>query len=375
MKKHLISLYFFCCLPALFWAQSSPYYVKLDDASGFNTAPYQDSLEAHAQALNLALPEAFRSQFRVYDFGFYLHQEVTDGYPDVFEKKRAEIATITPYYLIFGKQTDKKGIYTKFWVEVKLPEGEDFACFSTPQREFLKINILTFANNIYSKSASEYAKTEMLVMDSIKHKIQKIIECCAANNEAPGCANCPEEDEIDTYFTSGLHGRYTEFPIFITDSIGVLAKNQNVITYVEDYTNNILFHEDLYENISSYYTALAAITNEINDSLKVKVFVTRNENFCDPELFNKLLNDFNDSDFSFAYHIHYFKRSSCVNSNERCDWVLSKFFRKKKIEPAPPFSLAGSIGNSYCGGYPLKNPDPFIPGIKYYGITKEQTDA
>jgi hypothetical protein len=330
MKKHLIALYFFCCLPALFWAQSSPYYVKLDDASGFNTAPYQDSLEAHAQALNLALPEAFRSQFRVYDFGFYLHQEVTDGYPDVFEKKRAEIAAITPYYLIFGKQTDKTGIYTKFWVEVKLPEGEGFACFSTPQREFLKINILTFANNIYSKSASEYAKTEMLVMDSIKHKIQKIIECCAANNEAPGCANCPEEDEIDTYFTSGLHGRYTEFPIFITDSIGVLAKNQNVITYVEDYTNNILFHEDLYENISSYYTALAAITNEINDSLKVKVFVTRNENFCDPELFNKLLNDFNDSDFSFAYHIHYFKRSGCVNSNERCDWVLSKFFRKKK---------------------------------------------
>jgi len=44
-------------------------------------------LQAAACRLVQAFPEDFRGDFKVYDFGFYLHNENFDGeYPAVFEQ-------------------------------------------------------------------------------------------------------------------------------------------------------------------------------------------------------------------------------------------------------------------------------------------------
>lgn len=69
------------CLFCLFfviegiWGQK---YVRLEDASGYTpTAEQLSSLELAADSLCAAFDSAgFPGQFKVYDFGFYLHQDL-----------------------------------------------------------------------------------------------------------------------------------------------------------------------------------------------------------------------------------------------------------------------------------------------------------
>ena len=104
-------------------------YVRLDDASGFNTDPYQTELIEAADSLLAVFPSEFQSQFKVFDFGFYLHNEdFEEGLAGVFEKVIQDAEQLSSYYLLFGKQTDANGIYTKFWVDLKLPSTGDFSC-------------------------------------------------------------------------------------------------------------------------------------------------------------------------------------------------------------------------------------------------------
>ncbi|MEQ1789999.1 MAG: hypothetical protein ABL857_06090 [Rickettsiales bacterium] len=60
-------------------------YVRLEDASGYEPNAMQlAELEQAAAALCVAFDSAgFGGQFKVYDFGFYLHHSVTaGGYPE-----------------------------------------------------------------------------------------------------------------------------------------------------------------------------------------------------------------------------------------------------------------------------------------------------
>jgi len=132
--RYFVTLFFasFFLISGL-WAQPASCYVQLEDASGYTpTSEQLAELEAAACALIDSFPAEFRDSFRVYDFGFYLHQEVTEGgYPEPFAKKILEVQDSSPYYLMFGKQTDRSGVYTRFWVEVKLPNSGIFSCLAS----------------------------------------------------------------------------------------------------------------------------------------------------------------------------------------------------------------------------------------------------
>jgi hypothetical protein len=104
--------------------QTQNCYEVIADMSGFDTSPYQNDLETIACELKNAFPVEFQDQFKVYDFGFYSQNEfMQGGFQAVWDKVVSEIPT--DYYLIFGKQSDQTGIYTKFWVDIKLPFGDD----------------------------------------------------------------------------------------------------------------------------------------------------------------------------------------------------------------------------------------------------------
>ncbi|MEZ5043964.1 MAG: hypothetical protein R2828_28975 [Saprospiraceae bacterium] len=101
-------------------------YVRLGDASGLNTDTYQAGLETATREFIQQYP-TLQDSFKVFDFGFYLHQESYQGsFPEVLQQKIDEVANLSPYYLLFGKQTDKTGVYTKFWVDLKLPGSGQF---------------------------------------------------------------------------------------------------------------------------------------------------------------------------------------------------------------------------------------------------------
>ncbi len=182
--------------------ESGGCYIRLDDISGVDTDTFQNSLQAAACELVQAFPEDFRRDFRVYDFGFYLHNENFDGsYPDVFEQVKSQIDK--PYYLLFGKQTDSTGVYNKIWVEVKLPETNIFECYTEEERAFIPLRILSKLNETYDKmgrNAFYYAEAEISGMNKLIKIINKAKECCyvSALREPDECPSCPDNDEIKT---------------------------------------------------------------------------------------------------------------------------------------------------------------------------------
>jgi hypothetical protein len=196
-------------------------YIQLGDLSGFNTAPYQAELEAAACELIQAFPSEFQEQFKVYSFGFYVHNEyMQGGFEEAFQKVADEIQT--PYYLVIGRQTDHTGIYTRFWVELELPTTGEFECLelmSGTIRHDLVNKYKIKADQIYEKEGKtpeKYFIAEVEIINSLKTFTQGTIECCKQENLRSNilCTACILTDEEHLI----LQKSYDFFldPVFIT---------------------------------------------------------------------------------------------------------------------------------------------------------------
>ncbi len=272
--KYTTLLFLLGSLP--FFAQAQDYYIQKDDA-GLNTAPYQDSLEQHAKDLVFAIPEGpLRDAFRVYGFGFYQHSEVTDGYPAAFEKMRTQIASETPYYLIFGKQTDEKGVYMRFWVDVKLPEGGAF-CISNLQRELLIQNLDKFAYDTYINIPNGYVKMGIALMDSLKVKILLMLNCCLNNNNNFECLDCPENENVRTYLRVNHFYPNDTFELLQPVSSKVI-QNQDFLLSNHDFVNRLLkIHGKEYDLFDGYSTRVSSWKSI---DFPIKMIITTNRHFC-----------------------------------------------------------------------------------------------
>ncbi len=197
-------------------------YVRLSDVSGITPTQAQlDSLESTACRLRDSLPSEFQSAFKVYDFGFYLHNEtMVGGYPEAFQKAIDLAQAGSPYYLLFGKQTDKNGVYTRFWVQIKLPVSGGFYCLSqeTPNFNFdLSHKYQVVTNSYYLENKVEpefYHKPEQNTMEQLATQIGKTTRCCSQNVKICDiCLLTPKE--IRNY----LEGQgYTATPIKILNA-------------------------------------------------------------------------------------------------------------------------------------------------------------
>lgn len=197
-------------------------FIPLSDVSGMTPTQGQlDSLKYAACRLRDSLPAEFQSAFKVYDFGFYLHGETKEGgYPEAFQKAINIARDSSPYYLIFGKQTDKNGVYTKFWVQIKLPVSGGFYCLSqeTPNFNFdLSHKYQVVTNSFYQENKITlqfYSEAEQKTMEQLAILIGKIKRCCIQNTKTCDvCLLTPKE--IRNY----LEGQgYTATPIKILNA-------------------------------------------------------------------------------------------------------------------------------------------------------------
>ena len=173
--------------------------MRLDDASGFNTDAYQADLQAAAAKLCAIFDTTgFAGQFKVYDFGFYLHQEnTTGGYPEPFAQKIQEVQALSPYYLLFGKQTDKSGVYTRFWVDLVLPDT--FLCAGFNVETTVSDNVKWVIEDQFDKdgrSPNKYSIAETAGMIFLNNKIADLVLCCYQNKNSNSCTNCPDDESI-----------------------------------------------------------------------------------------------------------------------------------------------------------------------------------
>jgi hypothetical protein len=173
-------------------------YVHLSDVSGFNNSYYQNELESISLALRAVFPDSLQNQFKVFDFGFYIQQgKYVGGCPAVFEQKKQEVSALSPYYLLFGKETDHSGIYQHFWVDIKLPSSGDFGCFdllSPTYRSAISAKHQMIANDLnesFNFDPYMYHKVEIETMDSLRAFLLDAFECCGlVNRGGTGCTPC-----------------------------------------------------------------------------------------------------------------------------------------------------------------------------------------
>ena len=170
-------------------------------------------------------------QFKVYDFGFYLHQEnTTGGYPEPFAQKITEVQDSSPYYLLFGKQTDNSGVNTKFWVDLVLPDTGEFRCLdliSTSLRSDLTNKFQIVANFVHienEQDANKYFIAEISAMQSLHSYLLSMINCCDANRAArPSCTGCVYNNtEMGQYLLSqGFNGSQSQKKLGEIVSVGI----------------------------------------------------------------------------------------------------------------------------------------------------------
>ena len=148
--KNIIAL---CCF--FFFVMTTTnaqnYYIRLSDASGINTDPYQVELEAAAKDLVLAMPKEVQDSFKVFDLGSYLLQEKTDStYLGFFNLAKKKAATLSKYYLLIGKKSTTEGVFTDFEVDLELPHWGKFACVASQKINWKKNLLSKLQPNLFA---------------------------------------------------------------------------------------------------------------------------------------------------------------------------------------------------------------------------------
>ena len=196
-------------------------YITKIDASGINTNNFQSALNAKACELINTFPEPFKSQFKVYDFGFYTQHEVTQGYPEPFNQQLLNVQSESPYYLLFGKQSDSKGLYTKIWVDVKLPSTDQFRCIdliSPTLRDDITRKVTQEVTSSYSKNGNNFFKyhdAEIAGMEALKKLVLKQLDCCAPQKGSATCDACLESEDPVAFMQKCVDLGFFFFPVII----------------------------------------------------------------------------------------------------------------------------------------------------------------
>jgi len=236
-------------------------------------------LEAAACALIDSFPAEFRDSFRVYDFGFYLHQEVTEGgYPEPFVKKIQEVQGLSPYYLLFGKQTDRNGVYTRFWVVLKMPSSAQFSCMTALHREVYSKRVQKKTNDKYNedtKTPLAYYVAEIAGIMELQKIIYEIKECCIVVDRngiaqrSAGCDGC--SDEIANSYFELADFREIDLAVTVTDFATINTSK------IKDVSNCKFSKNDQLVYLGTHLSDFVA---DINDKNSFNLIVTSNQSLC-----------------------------------------------------------------------------------------------
>jgi hypothetical protein len=256
-------------------------YVRLTDASGYTPTTGQlDALEQAAAALCAVFDSAgFGGQFKVYDFGFYLHHETTTGgYPEPFARKVEEVAALSPYYLVFGREVDQDGVNRKFWVDMKIPETGALACIEEDTRNALSNLVLLNTMQIYRANGETYTvfdKAEIAGIKKLEDFVSNAIDCCYQKSNQDDCLPCEQSDLIEAkLMTDGF------VPVAIRN---IRAKvGTSGTSSVKDYAKLLFTVNDYEIDIAA---DVSPVVSGLQDSgVNVIVFITSDQQYCEAQL-------------------------------------------------------------------------------------------
>ena len=99
---------------------------------------------------------------------------------------------------------DNDGSLKRVWVEMELPEGGGFSCWTETNWILSKNSLNVFVDSLlYELNGNSVFTIDNLIIPSIKKAnelVTEILECCSATNSL--CAECPGPEEILNYYRS-----------------------------------------------------------------------------------------------------------------------------------------------------------------------------
>jgi hypothetical protein len=252
-------------------------YEIISDNTGIDMSPYQDELEAAACALRDAFPEEFQSQFKVYDFGFYLHNEVMQGgVNEIWTKVKYNASSESDYYLLFGRVFIASLNKNKIFIDIVLPESGIFQCIddaSPHHRPNLPLKYEAIANELLESNTETYI--ELAIMDSIINFITKLDECCHEENRT----------EMECDFQCMFNNKQIEY---ILDSEGLQFVNVDDILIDEPSytfrTFNSIGYKVVFDNVTmSLDESLEILANELqtlSSGITINIYTFRGDLNC-----------------------------------------------------------------------------------------------
>ena len=181
----------------------NPAFVYLTDMTGYSLEDSpehlkEDLMEA-ADSLRAALPEDYRSDFAVYDMGFYTyHPNMVGGIPEVMTKTIDDHVTHS-YYLVFGREMDREGNFKKTWVKLKLPKEDFLSCMESSNKAFYAHMAGRFLNSpaiIGTNNSSLYVYEFKNATDYLISILNGYESCCEQEQglrSINSCSFCPED--------------------------------------------------------------------------------------------------------------------------------------------------------------------------------------
>ena len=278
-------------------------YIQKEEASGINVQVNQILLNQEACNLIGVFPESFQDDFKVYGAGFYLHLssiEETIGINQVYGNIKNEVQNESDYYLLIAKQSTSQGIYTNFFVDLKLPETDEFECLTETFRLLITEKVRKIIDDTFEsldRSPNQYHIAEIAGMNELERIISNINDGMCCDFQA---------DEI----LEVLQGMdFVGYPCYITDQPPTLRPNDNDDSANRSQITITDFAEldfEIYGNqISSYQALFELLSNLSGQGYNGNGFITKNENFCDNNKFDQVKDDYylNTDDFDVWYHI------------------------------------------------------------------------
>ncbi len=314
--------------------QTDTCYVMKQDASGFDVASRWPALNAKACKLVAAFDSTdYADSFKVFGFGFYAELEYYDGYsyPEVFLEMKEKVAKKIPYYLLIGRQSDHTGIYTRFWVDLKLPEGGSFMCLDEQKRLNLT-NRLQIAANKFRDNHLSFVEGEKALMDVLIWNLQQIIECeCHLLQKSSGCDLCPSPSMMGLDLESA--GFVSKFVYAITPTNTSSNPGAGIIDSLKRSFKISFSEANAYNGLNG---VVISIPDEINESkqkfdaigLVGKVYILRGKDVCSP-LWDQIFEELSNGTYDYI-ELHVLVQETLSNGTLKSEGLLySRYYLKE----------------------------------------------
>ena len=124
----LLQLFVILLSSHMAFGQDDVCYKQLEDGSGYDASAFLNTLEPKACLVRSKFPDSLESEFRVYDFGYYLHSTKYQGdfQTELLDFPQFQDSITTDYYLIITKSTTDQGVYSGYEVFLNLPTVAPF---------------------------------------------------------------------------------------------------------------------------------------------------------------------------------------------------------------------------------------------------------